>query len=79
MVKNEYIDGAVVSYETFLSAAAGKVLGLGKIRGIAPRTGGRYYIIEDISGNFPSKEYPFKFFTCSECRLSDGKQYEESD
>lgn len=30
---------------------------------------GDTYILEDLSGNFPNNDYPYKYFVCFECNL----------
>lgn len=43
--------------------------GLALVKGVATvemPSIGKTYILEDISGNFPTKDYPFKSFACFE-------------
>ena len=69
--KPDFKNGQIVQYALNANAADEKMIvkGKGKIVGIATvdlPVIGMTYIVEDLSGNFPSEVYPYSAFACFE-------------
>jgi len=66
--KVDFKENAIVHYDL------GVMKGSGKIKGISCAgvpLGGKSYIIEDLSGNVPNTQYPYRHFVCFEIHLDE--------
>lgn len=62
----EFVDGQLVDYDDSETSGYGVIVGCAT----TPQpVMGRIFIVEDKSGRFPNKVYPYSVFTCAECHL----------
>lgn len=62
----DWKDGDTVRYDTGLMKGEGVVVGVATV---PLATVGASIIVEDLSGNLPREDYPFRIFICFESQL----------